>query len=194
MEAGGVREGVREVAGVGSTLEELKPWAGRMARTFLGADLHGGTAMDWEDLQQEAMIAVWQAEQAFDETRSPEKIPFVKWKARNHAIDQLRPRVKHKAYYGVEDADDVLDAMFDQDPSVLDRVIAAYHAGEIQEALKTLTPKQREYVELRFWGGLSEAELTAHFGYGPSGLWGAPAGRGGARRKLAVALAHLVED
>ncbi len=174
-------------------MDDYEQWAARMSRTMLGDDLHPGTAYDWQDLQQEAMIAAWQAEQAFDPTRSPNREAFVKWKARNHAKTVLRAREKHAVHRGVDDSEDVLGQLLTEDPSVIDAVIEAYHAGEVHRALDTLTPKQREYVIARFWEGLTEAELTARFGYGPSGIWGAPTGRGGARRKLAAALEHLRE-
>jgi RNA polymerase sigma factor (sigma-70 family) len=47
----------------------------------------------------------------------------------------------------------------------------AYHHGEIADALNALTPTQREYVVLKFWYGLSHAELVSHFGYKPAHLW-----------------------
>jgi RNA polymerase sigma factor (sigma-70 family) len=181
-------------------IENYEEWAARMARQMLGDDLHPGTAMDWQDLAQEALIEVWRAERSFDPERSPDPEAYAKWKARNAAKTKLRPREKHVVYRRDdvgeahrEDAEDALAQLVAEDPDVLEAVIASYHRGEIRAALDALTPKQREYVVLRFWGGLTEAELTAHFGYGPSGLWGAPTGRGGARRKLAAALAHLVD-
>lgn len=174
-------------------IEDYNDWASRMAHQMMGDDLHPGTAMDWQDLRQEALIAAWRADAAFDPTRSPNREAFVKWKARGAAKDVLRAREKHAVHRGVDDSEDVMLRMASEDPSVLDQVIEAYHAGEIAKALDLLTPKQREYVIARFWHGMSEAELTQLFGYGPRGLWGAPTGRGGARRKLAVALAHLVE-
>lgn len=72
---------------------------------------------------------------------------------------------------------------------IAEGVIMAYHHGEIAQALDSLTPRQREYVELRFWRGMEHPELEAHFGYNPGSLWSAK--KGGARVRLAKELAHL---
>jgi DNA-directed RNA polymerase specialized sigma24 family protein len=64
-------------------------------------------------------------------------------------------------------------------------VTLAYHEGEIAEAIGDLTPRQQEFVRLRFWEGLSFPELTEYFGYEPNGLLAS------ARKKLRERLRHL---
>ena len=44
---------------------------------------------------------------------------------------------------------------------ILSGVELAYHAGEIAEAINALPEKHREYVVLRFWGGLTNPEIAA---------------------------------
>ncbi len=172
-----------------TTVDDYETWAYRMGYAMLGPDIHPGTGMDWEDLAQVAMIEAWKATLAFDPERSPKEDAFVKWCARNAAKTALRERQKHIVHRNVDDAEDVMARMEAEDPSVIDQVIEGYHAGEIARALATLTPKQREYVHARFWMGMSQQELVAHFGYSPSGIWGGE--RGGVKRKLAAELAHL---
>ena len=67
----------------------------------------------------------------------------------------------------------------------LGRIELAYHHGEIAQALDGLTPREREYVFLRFWCGWKLPQMREHFGYEPSALWRK------ARPKLTLALAHL---
>jgi DNA-directed RNA polymerase specialized sigma24 family protein len=61
----------------------------------------------------------------------------------------------------------------------------AYHHGEIYAALNDLSPREREYVVLRFWCGYRLPQMRAHFGYEPSALWRT------ARVKLQEALGSL---
>jgi RNA polymerase sigma factor (sigma-70 family) len=75
-------------------------------------------------------------------------------------------------------------------PDVADEAMAAYHRGEIAEALEGLTDLQRRYVLLRFWGDAAGPELKQAFGYDPKALW-SRTGRRAARDHLADSLAHL---
>lgn len=68
---------------------------------------------------------------------------------------------------------------------VSEAVIAAYHDGQIAQALDALTDAQRRYVVLRFWHGLGTSALTREFGYDPRGVWK------GAQARLRAALAGL---
>lgn len=81
----------------------------------------------------------------------------------------------------LDDGFDLTDAA-----DVLEQVIEGYHEGRILEAIGELTPAQRRYVMLRFWGGLGTTELTEEFGYEPRGIWR------GARERLRPLLADLV--
>jgi RNA polymerase sigma factor (sigma-70 family) len=44
---------------------------------------------------------------------------------------------------------------------VLEAVSLAYHEGEIVRAIAGLNERDREYVVLRFWGGMTEMEIAA---------------------------------
>lgn len=68
---------------------------------------------------------------------------------------------------------------------LIEHAVMAYHRNEIAQALDSLTPKQRQYVESYFWGGLSHSEMSDLFGYEPRGIWR------GARKNLEKALLHL---
>lgn len=57
-----------------------------------------------------------------------------------------------------EDADVFEDVDFAQ---YLDAVALAYHEGEIQQAISSLPPAHRAYVEMRFWGGMTDTEIAS---------------------------------
>lgn len=63
----------------------------------------------------------------------------------------------------------------------------AYHKAEVQQIIKSLTPRQQEYVRLRFWAGYSTPMLNEHFGYVTSPLWTR------IKNRLAPKLEHLRE-
>jgi RNA polymerase sigma factor (sigma-70 family) len=142
--------------------------------------------MDWEDLTQIGMIALWEAEQSFEASRG--SLPhWLTFKARGVMKDAIRQRAKHAAYKNTAPEEALLDIQADCG-SAMDRVIAAYHEGEVAKALDLLTDRQREYVRLRFWEGKGTAEMIEHFGYDPRGVWR------GAKQKLVPALEHLVAE
>lgn len=84
--------------------------------------------------------------------------------------------------------DALLDGGFDitMADNALERVLNGYFRGEVAEALDALTPNEKKYVILRFWHGMQKAELSAQFGYDPSGIWRV------AKKKLAPALSNLI--
>lgn len=69
---------------------------------------------------------------------------------------------------------------------LLEDILSAYHNGEISDALSSLTPNERKYVNLRFWEGLTHTELTDAFGYNPGAIWTQ------AKKKLKPKLEHLI--
>lgn len=83
----------------------------------------------------------------------------------------------------------------------LEGVELAYHHGEIMEALSRLSPSQREYVFLRFWGNVDPSSRTPHMKavldqfpvLRKRFLWTGTSRQTGARDRLAKDLAHLVE-
>lgn len=159
---------------------------------------------DIDDLQQEGMIAAWQAIDTF----KPEKgIPFKSWQMRSidFAMFETRYRgtwtgmpprsknggssVKHKAVL-------VAEWLPELEPSIAGPEIHTmwvYHRSELINAIKALTPDQQEYVFLRFWFDMKPRELKEYFPQysNPDSLW---FGDYGARTKLRKALEHLKEE
>lgn len=56
------------------------------------------------------------------------------------------------------------DSLLLETPDVIDGLEMAYHRGEILRAINELSDEHREYVYLKFWRGMSEAEIGAALG------------------------------
>lgn len=143
-----------------------------------------------EDLAQEGWIAIWRATKTYNGQTPLDW--YLKQKAHQRMLTCVtRDWVTIKAsqdvpaglpsLFYVSDEDTVWDALFID----FGDIEWAYHHGEIMQALGALTPREREYVALRFWGGFTFTDLTDYFGYQPQGLWRR------SRMKLMSELAHL---
>jgi DNA-directed RNA polymerase specialized sigma24 family protein len=137
-----------------------------------------------EDLAQEGWIAMWRAVQ--DDRDVAVKAPLDWWLKRQALLrmqqcvrDWFTP-AKQRQHLLVDDVASLVELS-----TVLPVLELAYHRGEVYAAVGRLTPREREYVTLRFWGGANPAQLVDHFGYKPHGLWRTAA------PKLALDLAHL---
>lgn len=166
-------------------LEHYRPWLRKVAAGMTLPDRA-------EDLAQEGWIALWKATQSYDGSAPLDW--WLKRKAHGRMLVVIRNwgsirNAQHRVvdFDFIESLGDELEsAWLIQAISLeLPEVELAYHHGEIVAALDALTPREREYVVARFWGGLNHPELTAHFGYQPQGLWRT------ARRKLVAQLEHL---
>jgi RNA polymerase sigma factor (sigma-70 family) len=155
-------------------LEQYRPWLTKVA--------HGMASPDRAtELVQEGWIELWKATKTWD-GKSPLDW-WLKYKARGRMVLMVTVRWKAAKEAQYVPAD---DDWFEQALTVsLDGIELAYHHGEIQHALNQLTPREREYVYLRFWRGWQKPQLIGFFGYEPNGLWRT------ARTKLKASLAHL---
>lgn len=73
-----------------------------------------------------------------------------------------------------------------QSAEKVDEVEVAYHYGEIHKAVSELPDRWREYVWLRFWGGLTDAQVVRSVDQVSRGAW-----TKSIRPELAGRLSHL---
>ncbi len=155
---------------------------------------------NWEDIAQEGFIEVWKMLDK-GETRQGHILKA----ARNRMISKLihfrdfkHPEVKN--HFVIEAHAPVAGEGVGIEKSVwadleanddVEAVSVAYHAGEVAKALARLTPNQRKYVFMRFYQGMTHAEIAEVFGYNPGCVWSDK--RRGAREKLRAELGHLRE-
>ncbi len=167
-------------------LKQWRPWLRAVARNFC-ARVPGKVE---EDLAQIGWIAIWR--QLHKDNGSSD--PLLKTAAIRDMQDVIRKNhaqrrdVRRSVPGGLPyaEASGLLPNIWTQLQCDLGEVELAYHHGEIADALDCLTPRQRQYVVLKFWYGYGHAEMVEHFGYRPDGqLWSK------SRELLARELAHL---
>lgn len=147
------------------TVEELIAEKQGLAR-FVA--VRSGVAVDdLDDAAQEAALALWQVARA-----KPDASPAylngvvarrVKDVARGGRLtgqeaQQGRQRTRSGDAATLDDPDHPIELV---GAEILAGVELAYHYGEIMRAIAALTPARRRYVVMRFWGGLSDAEIAA---------------------------------
>lgn len=190
---------------VGETLADYDAWLHARAHQMLPSTDHRH-----DDLVQEGRIAMWRAHADYD----PAKGALPAWLTR-HATWHMRevlsrggtwtgrpPRPSTSripirvrsiesldAHLAPDDGGPADDAAAGTVPDIAERAMAAYHQGEISEAMALLSTAQRRYVRLRFVDGMKTAELKTAFGYDPSALWNSA--KNGAKYKLRRELSHL---
>lgn len=165
-----------------------------------------------DDLVQEGRIAMWRAMQTHD----PDKGALPSWvttAAKQRMKDFLyghgQPTGREATRGSREvETDTSVDALLEEGleaalgvSEALEGVELSYHHGEILKALATLSPSQREYVFLRFWGGMDPStrvpEMRRIIDQFPilkkRFLWTGTSKQVGAKDRLREALSHLVE-
>lgn len=192
---------------IAEVLPDYRGWLYRVAMDLLPADAWQALL---DDVAQEGYIAMWRAAGTWDPGRGA--LPsWLTGAARLRMRDVTRGHGQwtgHEPVRGVTGGpdpepldvvqDDWLPAALVDSGVALEAVEDGYHHGVIAQAVAALPPEQRRYVFLRFWVGLDPASrapemraLRALFPeMGERGLWD---GRTGARRRLAEALAPLVQ-
>lgn len=164
-----------------------------------------------DDVAQEGNIALWRAFQELSGVTEPERTEWSRNRAKirmRHIADTNRREreVGHEPLRGHVDVKPVtsLDKPVELSsgggspvtlgdllpgPDPLLGLEIAYHHGEISRVINSLEPEHREYVVLRFWGGLTSTEAARETGMSTSGAhnrWVRTI-----RPRLAEGLAHL---
>lgn len=144
---------------------DYEGWLQRVANAFLPP-----TSPHHDDLVQEGRIAMWRSLESYD----PAKGALPTWvtgaarmRMRDLAHGTGQPTGKEAARGRRPVGEISTDALQQDFPGLwaqmeareaveglLDAVAIAYHRGEIHRALDNLTPEQRHYVVMRFWGGV----------------------------------------
>jgi RNA polymerase sigma-70 factor, ECF subfamily len=134
--------------GDGEAFEELY---GRYSRAVLGLALRRlrdrGRA---EDAVQETFTSVWRAASSYRPERGP-GAPWLFAVARNAISDRGRARNEPPA----EAPDEPSPA-----PGPDERAEQAWLSFRVHRALEALVRKERELIELAYWGGLSQSEIA----------------------------------
>ena len=135
-------------------------------------DRHGGVAYSLayrivgekaaaEDVTQEAFISIWRSGARFDRARGSVRSWMLSI-VRNRAIDALRSRAGKAPKLTFDD-----DAVLEQRPSgelTEDEAMRRETATEIKGALGELPGEQSKVIELAYFGGFSQSEISRMLG------------------------------
>lgn len=154
--------------------EELMPLIGEKDPEAFEVfyDRHGGVAYSLayrivgeraaaEDVTQEAFISIWKSGARFDRARGSVRAWMLSI-VRNRAIDALRSRAGKAPKLSFDD-----DAILEQRPSeelTEDEAMRRETATEIRGALGELPGEQSKVIELAYFGGFSQSEISRMLG------------------------------
>jgi len=107
-----------------------------------------------EDAAQEAFVAIWRSARTYDPVRG-RGAPWLYAVARNAITDGLRRMP--------EPAAELVDGPAG-DPDPADRAETSWTAWQVHRALEVLPPHERPVIELAYWRGLSQSEISDALG------------------------------
>jgi RNA polymerase sigma-70 factor (ECF subfamily) len=123
----------------------------RYARSVFGLALRRlGDRMTAEDAVQETFAAIWRSARTYKPERGA-GAPWLYAVARNAIVDRSRGRSEPPGE-GPELPSD--------EPSPAERAEASYTSWRVHRALESLGSKEREVIELAYYGGLSQSEVA----------------------------------
>jgi RNA polymerase sigma-70 factor, ECF subfamily len=178
LEGDGIRRGQRSVASQRAdelTDEECMTRLGgpeveaalsalydRYARTVYGVGLKilGNRSLA-EDLVQEVFLKVWRSADTFDSSRGS----FSTWLyrvTRSCALDLYRKRASRVRQ--VPDGDPHISAAMDSSAGPQEVVDESWLSWRVSRALEALDAPHREVIELAYFGGLSQREVSERTG------------------------------
>jgi RNA polymerase sigma-70 factor (ECF subfamily) len=154
--------------------EELMPLIGEKDPEAFEVfyDRHGGVAYSLayrivgeqaaaEDVTQEAFISIWKSGARFDRARGSVRSWMLSI-VRNRAIDALRSRAGKAPKLSFDD-----DAILEQRPSeelTEEEAMRRETATELRGALGELPGEQSKVIELAYFGGFSQSEISRMLG------------------------------
>jgi RNA polymerase sigma-70 factor (ECF subfamily) len=123
----------------------------RYARPVFGLALRRlGDRMNAEDAVQETFAAIWRSARTYKPDRGA-GAPWLYAVARNAIVDRGRSRA--------EPPGEVPELPSDE-PTPAERAEASYTSWRVHRALESLGEKEREVIELAYYGGLSQSEVA----------------------------------
>jgi len=154
--------------------EELMPLIGQKDPEAFAVfyDRHGGAAYSLayrvvgdragaEDVTQEAFISVWRSGARFDRARGSVRSWMLSI-VRNRAIDALRTRAAKAPKLTFDD-----DAILERRPAAErteEEAMRRETASEVRGALGGLPGEQARVIELAYFGGFSQSEISRMLG------------------------------
>jgi RNA polymerase sigma-70 factor (ECF subfamily) len=118
-----------------------------------------GRVADAEEVLQDAWVQAWRRASSWDPARGT-VAAWLLTLARSRAIDRIRSITSRQRAESAAPAPDPLTAA--DEPAA--GAIRRQARDRMASALESLTPSQREVIELAYFGGLSQTEIAARVG------------------------------
>jgi RNA polymerase sigma-70 factor (ECF subfamily) len=133
-----------------------------------------------EEATQDAFLGVWRAAQSFDRRRGTFKT-WILSMVRNRSIDLVRREARHDRDVEIDDTlVERLEAAERTEEQVVDRE-ESFHARQL---LVSLPEDQRRVIELAYFSGLTQTEISTKIGI--------PLGTVKGRQRLALKKMHRI--
>ena len=127
----------------------------RYARPVFGLALRRlGDRGRAEDAVQDTFASIWRSAKSYRPERGP-GAPWLYTVARNAIVDRLRQRTEPAA-----EANDEATG----DPGPPERAETEWISWRVHRALEELPDSERRVIELAYWGGLSQSEISDFLG------------------------------
>lgn len=116
-----------------------------------------------EDVLAETYVQAWLALSTFDGARGT-ALAWLRMMLRSRCLDHLRSeRVHHAGADGAMEFDaDSVPSPFEGPDEILEK---SRQLGRLHSAVRRLSPRERELVQLSYWQGCSLAEIAAVTGW-----------------------------
>ncbi|HKW78413.1 MAG TPA: sigma-70 family RNA polymerase sigma factor [Candidatus Limnocylindria bacterium] len=111
-----------------------------------------------EEVVQDAFHSVWRAARSYRADRGSVRT-WLLTIARNAAVDRRRRMGRVTRDGSLDEALRISDGI-----AVDERVIVRIRDGRVREVVRSLPEEQRQVLDLAFWGGLSQSEISARTG------------------------------
>ena len=111
-----------------------------------------------QDVVHDAFMALWRAPEAFDPARGAFRTFFLSL-VHHRAVDTVRREERIRAR---QERAANLEPVADEDPAegVVDAADVAARRIEVRAALETLSPDQRQVLEMAYFGGKTQVQIA----------------------------------
>lgn len=113
-----------------------------------------------EDVLQESFVQMWKKSPTYDSTRSS-LFTWAVMISRNRAIDRLRSRQRRARTTEAFTQEVAVAPTTSNSLSADDALSATDDRLRVQSAISALPDKQRQAIELAFFGGMTQAEISS---------------------------------
>ena len=109
-----------------------------------------------DDIVQEAFLSLWKAAHRYDERRGSVRT-FILGIVHNRSIDAIRRATVHDSR---RSSDEGIEERFAAPDRTDAEVARRDAAAEVRDALAELPPDQQKVIELAYFGGFSQSEIS----------------------------------